>query len=299
MSSSTNKLLALIFLALVGYASWYWVQNKKLEKEGVSLIRFPIESVQMIQISVGGKHQTSLTRRNDGWQMVEPVKDSVDSSKITEILTFAKGIEKGRVISPFVRNLAPFGLSSPEAILKLETPDVAWELHFGNKTVDEENVFACLGNRKEVFLVSGDVRKNLPDQPFQFREKRLLQLDKNEAEIVEVSFDDTVMRFKKRGSDWIQIHGKPNSELLKSMEKIVDDLNRSFIFSFEELQAASQTQYGLESPRLKVMVSGREARQTIMFGDESQEGFVYAKIVGRPGVMNVEKPLIWKTSIFK
>ncbi len=136
MSGSTNKLLALIFLALVGYASWYWAQNKKLEKEGVSLIGFPIEAVQMIQISVGGKHQTSLTRRNDGWQMVKPVKDFVESSKITEFLAFAKGIKKERVISPFVRSLAPFGLSTPEAILKLETPDVFWELHFGNKTVD-------------------------------------------------------------------------------------------------------------------------------------------------------------------
>lgn len=292
--SAVNKSLILILLLLIAYASWYWVQHRETAEGSGPLLKFPIESVHAIHVAAKGKPDITLRRQGVRWQMMEPIRDFADEAKVLEFLLYAKGIEKERLISPSVQSLKPFGLEPPNAVLAVQTPEASWELRFGNKTVDEEKVFACLGGSTQVFLVLIDAFKNLPDQAFLFREKGLLMLEKDQVQDVEIEFGGNKTGFKRTAKSWIQTDRGAHAELLDQMDRIVEDLGRSLILSFDENGDADAGQQGLTPPNIRVKVSSSADGQTFLFGNQAQEGFVYARVEGRPGTMQVEKPLLWE-----
>jgi hypothetical protein len=292
--SPVNKSLILILLLLLAYTSWYWVQQRETAQNKGPLLKFSMESVDGIHITAKGKPEITLKREARRWQMTEPIRDFADKAKVLEFLGYAKGIEKERLISPSAHSLEPFGLDPPNALLAVQTPETSWELRFGNKTVDEEKVFACLGGSTQVFLVSIDALRNLPDQAFLFREKRLLRLEEDQVQDVEIEFGDNKTGFKKTARGWIQTDQGGYAGLLDQMERILEDLSRCLILNFDENGDQHTGQQGLTPPSLRVKVSRGFDGQTVLFGHQAREGFVYAKVEGRPGTMEVETPLLWK-----
>lgn len=260
--SAVNRSLILILLLLIAYASWYWVQHRETAEGSGPLLKLPLESVHAIHITVKGKPRITLKRQGVRWQMIEPIRDFTDEAKVLEFLLYAKGIEKERLISPSVQSLRPFGLEPPRAVLAVQTPEASWELCFGNKTVDEEKVFACLGGSTQVFLVLIDTFKNLPDQAFLFREKRLLMLEKDQVQEVEIESGGNKTGFKRTVKGWIQTDRGVRAELLEQMDKILEDLGRVFILSFDENGDAHAGQQGLTSPNIRVKVSSSADGQT-------------------------------------
>lgn len=288
-----NKLLAFTFLFLAAYASWYWVQHKKVEKEGSAVFQPSLDSAHSIRIAVTGKPQISLIKRSGRWYMVKPVEDIAEESKVGELVTYAQKIKKERIISPSVRDPSIFGLSPPEAVLSFDTTSASQQLNFGHKTVDEEKIFASTGAGKEVFLVLSEVRENLLDKPFQFREKRLLLMDKDEIEILNVFLDGIEIGFQKNEAGWCQTAGPARQDVPRIADEIVRNLGRSFIFDFIKAKDGALSGYGLNPARLRVKVAGKNGVQMFTFGGEGPQGFVYARAIGRPGVMLVDNPYVW------
>jgi hypothetical protein len=122
-------------------------------------------------------------------------------------------------------------------------------------------------------------------------------LEKDQVQDVEIEFGDNKAGFKKTAKGWIQTDQGAHAELLDQMDRILEDLSRSFILSFDENGDQDAGQQGLTPPNLRVKVSKGFDGQTVLFGHQAQEGFVYARIEGRPGTMQVEKPLLWKILI--
>lgn len=288
--SKLNKLLALIFLLLAGYVWFYVVQHKKMEKEGSAVFKSSLESVHSIHIAVTGNPKISLLKRNGRWQMIAPLEDVADKSKIEKLLTYAQKIEKERIVALNTLNLSSFGLSPPKAILTLETHAGLKELYFGHKTIDEKKIFACLGGSKEIFLLMNEVEEQLLLQPFQLREKRLLLLNRNGIETLTVSFKGVEIYLQKEESGWRQKGGPPLQDFDKLGDVILQDLGRIGIFDCVKGTVAD---HGLDQPRVWVKVSGPHGFQKFLFGNEGSQGFVYAKDTERPGLFLVDKPRIW------
>lgn len=288
-----NKFLAFTFLFLATYASWYWVQHKKAEKEGSAVFQPSLDSAHSIRIAVTGKPRISLIKRNGRWYMVKPVVDIAEESKVEELLVYARNIKKERIISPSVRDLSIFGLSAPEAVLSFETASASQQLNFGHKTVDEGKIFASTDASQEVFLLLSAARKDLPEKAFQFREKRLLLIEKDEIEMLNVFFDEIKMGFQKGEDGWHQIDGSARRDAPRIAKEIVRELSHSVIFDFIKGKNDALRSYGLNPAKLRVEVTGKNGSQVILFGNESPQEFVYAKATERPDVMLVENPYMW------
>lgn len=290
--SSINKLLALVLLFLAGFAAWYWMQEKKIEREGKNIFKTSLQSVHSIRLEVNGRPKIKLEKRDSRWYVVSPVEDLADESNVAKLLTFAQKVEKDRVITPDARNLDTFGLSSPEALLTFETDSGSQELRYGHKTIDEKKVFACLRGKNEVFILLTENLENLFPQLFQLREKRFLLMDKKKIDTLTIDFEGSSVRLQKRKSGWSQKAGSSRPELVQKANEVIDDLSRIVIFDFvQEVKGANQ---GLNPPRFWFEVHDSDnSQQKFLFGNEGPEGFIYAKTSGRPGVLLVDKPRIW------
>lgn len=293
MRMSLNKVLALTFLILAGYASYYWVQSKAPGKSSPTVFKSSIDSVHAVSIITDGNPYVRLAKRGGRWYMTLPIEDMADENQMEKLLLHAKDIVKKRVVSPDVRNLAPFGLSPPRVIITLETESGQEELRLGHLTVDEKEVFVCQGESHEVFVLSKEVEGDFLLPPASFRDKQILQLDRNEIETLAIDFGDTEIGLKKSQSGYEQTVGPSHQDATKLWDEVIQDLGRTIIFDFVNVPDHEMASHGLNPPLLKVKITGPGGEQTFQFGDEGPQGFIYAKISGRPGVVLVDKPSIW------
>ena len=290
---SMNKLLALVFLLLVGYASYYWVQQHNAGKEGAAVFKPSPDPVQTLSIKVNGRPAIELSKLNGRWRMTAPFDDFADEGAVENLLTYAKGMKKERVISPSVHNLEPFGLSLARDVLLIGAGSDSQELLLGHNTVDERSIFAAKGGSSEVFALPNEVREKLFVKPFQLRERRFLLLPAKEIEKMTIASGDREIVLSKSDSTWRQTKGAPWKEAADNAAKIIQDLSRAVIFDFVHEPESKQADQGLSPPRVSITVAGPGGEQKLLLGAEGPRGFVFAKVVGRPGVVLVDKPDIW------
>ena len=288
-----NKILGLVFLLLVGYASYYWVQQHKKGGEPVTALKPLPDTIQTLSIQVTGKPDIELSKLNDRWRMKAPVDDLADHKAVENVLAYAREMKKERVISPSVHNLTAFGLSPAQAVLTIGTGSDSQELLLGRNTVDGRSLFASRGGSSEVFVLPKEVQENLFVQPFQLREKRLLLLPPGKIEKMTIALGDSEIVVEKNESTWRQTKGPDWRAVADNAGKIIEDLNKTIIFDFVQGPESERVSKGLDPPSVSVTVAGPGGEQTFLFGAEGPRGFIFAKVVGRPGAMLVDKPDIW------
>jgi hypothetical protein len=246
-----------------------------------SLIALDPQQVKKVEVEVGGKPLASVQRAPEpekkaepektadisivessgSWEMTQPIAEKADGDRIFRYL---QDVHFARV-DAFVDEPGPlsqYGLERPEARVRL-FPDAEGaapvELALG-RDKDKQKVFARVGGQGSVLEVPARVLDGLPRDVFDYRFKRVFEVQAQDVGRIELEFprDATTYAFKRKGEGWetepadLAIQEFRVGDLLYELDRVNAT---SLIEGKDDLRAL-----GLEPPRVKVTVLDTESK---------------------------------------
>jgi hypothetical protein len=310
--------LVVVLAGLGGYI--YFVDSKRPaggieEKQKV----FSVEADKIEEITLTAENETSTLRKADGtWKLTAPVAADANQTEVSSLTSNLASLEVNRVVDENASNLAEFGLASPRIAIAFKGQGgVSGQLHLGDKTATQSDVYAVKPGEKRVFLVSSFQETTFAKKPFDLRDKRVLNFERDKVDSIEiVPAGETPIQLARSGSEWlikqpVQVsgdYGAVEGLLTKlssaNMTKIVEG-DASTPANTEAGGASGKTaeggasappagsalvKYGLDKPAVTVTLGAGSARATLALGKE-EEGAVFARDQSRGVIFTVDPTL--------
>lgn len=305
MRGLTSTILLIVVLAGLG-AYIYFVDSKQpagtLGPAGVitevKTKVFTVEADKIEEIRITADKETSLVKKVNGtWQMVEPAQSEADQTEASGLATSIAGVEVNRVVEENAADLATYGLADPRFKVAFKGADgAAGELHIGERTATQNDLYAVKAGEKRVFLVPSFQETSFNKKPFDLRDKRILTVKRDDIDSLEIS-GETNLQLSRTGTEWkvrrpvdargdySAIEGVLTRIASANMTKIVEQAPAGGSISPEVL-----TKYGLDKPPLTVTVSAGNTKAALAIGKED-DGTLYARDLSRPIVFAVDPTL--------
>jgi hypothetical protein len=296
-----------LILVLVGLGAYiYFVDSKQpagaLGPAGVTMdVKtkvFTVEADKIDEIRITAEKETSLVKKVNGtWQMVEPAQSEADQTESSGLATSIAGVEVSRVVEENATDLATYGLADPRFKVAFKGADgAAGELHIGERTATQSDLYAVKAGEKRVFLVPSFQETSFNKKPFDLRDKRILTIKRDDIDSLEIS-GETRLQLARTGTEWnvrrpveargdySAIEGVLTRIASANMTKIVEQAPPGGSIAPDVL-----TKYGLDKPSLTVTVSAGSTKAGLAIGKE-EDGTLYARDLSRPMVFAVDPTL--------
>jgi hypothetical protein len=291
MRGLTSTLILVIVLAgLGGYI--YFVDSKRPatgvgDRDKV----FAVEADQINEITVTAEGETTTLRKENGaWKIAAPVAVDADSNEVSSLTTAIAGLDVSRVVDENAGNLAEYGLADPRIKVAFKAEGgVSGELHVGDKTPTQSDMYAVRPGQPRVFLVPSYQETSIAKSTFALRDKRILQFERDQVDTVAVQVPGApTVQATRRGTDWMleaPIAARGDYGAIEGL------LTRLATTSMTELIDPNSPQnFGLDSPTAVVTVGSGSTRAALELGAE-QDGKLYARDRARQLIFAVDPSL--------
>jgi hypothetical protein len=282
-----------LVLVLAGLGAYIYFVDSRRPAGGVEEKQkvFAVESDKIEEITVTADGETSTLRKADGaWKMTAPVAVDADTTEATSLASAISSLEINRVVEENASNLAEYGLAEPRIKVAFKgAAGAAGEIHLGDKTPTQSDVYAVRPGEKRVLLLQAYQETAFGKKPFDLRDKRVLHFERDKVDSVEITQAGTpAIQLARTGSDWVVrqpiqtrgdysvIEGLLTRMAGASMTKLVDP--------------NSPETFGLEKPVAVITLGAGSTRASLEFGVE-QDGAVYVRDPARQMVFAVDPAL--------
>jgi hypothetical protein len=175
------------------------LQRTYLDFVDRTIVKFDPVKVTALQRRMGDE-ELEVDKRDGGWHLVKPAERKADDSSMDELLNHLSALTAQRIAAYPAKDLKPFGLDKPAAVIKLQGagPKVV-ELQLG-KVADEASGdrFGMLAGSSTVAVLPGSVVRSLLGAPLQFRDRTLPSL---------VEADNAILERGKRKVTFAKVDG--------------------------------------------------------------------------------------------
>ena len=287
---TTTIILVLVLAGLGGYI--YFVESERPaggveEREKV----FAVEADAIEEVTVTAEGQTTTLRKTDGtWQITAPVAVEADSTEVTSLTSALAALDISRVVAENASNLAEYGLAEPRIKISYKAAGgTGGELHIGEKTPTQGDMYALEPGTTRVFLVPAYQETALAKSTFDLRDKQVLHFERDKVDTIEISQPgQPTIQLARAGTEWqlkepIQVRGD-----YSTVEGLLTRLDTAA--ASEIADPNSPASFGLEQPTAVVTLGAGSTRATLEVGTE-QEGTLYARDTGRGLIFKVEPSL--------
>lgn len=235
-----------------------------------------LDPAKVVAVTRKGGSELALEKQKDTWQIVKPQKWAADGPTLENLLQDLAGLRARRVAAYAPKDLKPFGLDQPEAVVELRgagDPAVLGELRIG-KVVDGTtgDRFVQAAGGKTVGVLSEALAGRLLAAPLQFRDRNLARLTDVDRVMMERGPRKVV--FSREDRIW-----KMTSPVEVDAEQA--DLE-AFLKALEHLRAdqlvaekpADLKAYGLDRPQVRwhLLSGGKEVLSLMVGGHEKVNG---------------------------
>lgn len=286
---STIALVA-VLAGLGGYI--YFVDSKRPvtgveEKEKV----FTVEADKIEEITLTSDSQTSTLRKTDGtWRMTAPVQADADQTEVSTLTSNLSTLEVNRVVEENASDLGNYGLASPRIAVAFKAQGgAAGQLHLGEKTATQSDVYAVKPSEKRVFLIPSFQETSFAKKPFDLRDKRILKFERDKIDSVEFAQDAKAIQLARTDSVWALKQPIPARGDYSAIEGLVTRLSSANMTRLVD-DAQDLVKYGLDKPSVRLTLGAGSARATLAIGKE-EEGAVYAQDPARNLVFTIDTSL--------
>jgi len=290
----------LILMALLGglLAYLYFVDAKKpveqTEEKAKVFTGVDVDKIDELKISTVAGGAARLQKGADGWKLTEPTTAKADESEVSGITSNLSSLTVERVVDEAPANLGDFGLKEPviEVSFKSKGDKSFRTLLLGTKTPTGSDMYAKLATEKKVFLVQGYLESTFNKQPFDLRDKRILSIERDKVDRVEVVNGDSTMMLTKGAGDWKIASPVAARGDFGSIEGLVSRLQSAEMKSIAAENATDMKQYGLDKPAVLVTIGLGSARAQLALGGKTEKGDVYARDMSKSMVVTVAPDLL-------
>jgi hypothetical protein len=207
MKLRNTIILVVIAAGLYCYMRFY--ETKQLttdqaEEQSGHVVTLDQDKIDGITIT-NNETKIELRKRNNQWQMDDPVKDRADDAAVSQLLTSVDSLQKDTTLKPDgsskdeVRDL---GLVKPNVTLQLLGQDAPPEILFGKDTAIEGKGYIRLGNSDDVYVVANDLKSQLTKPADDFRDHRLSDVAATQVTKAEIKTAAGEIELQKNHDHW-------------------------------------------------------------------------------------------------
>lgn len=282
------------------------------------VIKFTQSDAQKLIVARDGK-TVVLTKKDEDWQLTQPVTAPADSSNVNNLLWEVDSLTAKRFVAESPKDLAEFGLQEPKVKVTIEVKEEVEEddddgdddddadkekvekertivLLIGNKIEDEEDYYAKLAegdNKDFVFTVSKYCFEKVTTE---LHDREVVNIAKGDVTEFVIRHKDETVTCKKEDDQWKvttpkEAEGK-KSEIEDLLEEL-DPLKADRLASYKAVGPAELKPYGLDDPEVTVTVKLKEGKEeTLEIGTLTtvdKDEYYYVRCAKKDGVYLVRK----------
>ena len=254
------------------------------------------DDIDSLSVTSSNGDRTVIEKDGDRWQLVEPFRANVDVTKVVSLSSSLANLEMQRVVAEpdDVPDLEPFGLAAPRIEVGFTTTGGGdARLQIGGRTPTGNDLYAAVADSSRVFLISGFLDTTFDQTTFDLRDKSILDITRDQVDSLEIAGQDLAVRLRKTDGEWslvapIEARADPGVT-----DGLVGRLSTGQMTAIEQeaVEPDGLEPYGLDTPRLTVTVGLGSSAATLLLGDTTPTGTVYARDAARGLVFTVDESL--------
>ena len=251
-------ILFVIFLALAAFVYFYEIVGGREREEASSLeetlLRNQQEEINLVEILRPQSEGILLSKAGEEWRLEHPVKTSADQSTVDVLLRDLSQATRERTFPEGGTRVEEYGLHEPSMTLRIQADGKEQTLLIGSKEFTGNQVYVQFQGEPEVFLTSQVLLATADKELMEWRDKRVLVIDREKIQAIEVVNSANTIRIVQQDEEWhlespIQERADQNavSGLLSTVE--FGEAQEFVSDEPEELKS-----YGLDSPTAEIRI---------------------------------------------
>jgi Domain of unknown function (DUF4340) len=277
--------VAVAVLAGLG-AYIYFVESKredKPDKNKEKVFKLEKAKVKELELQNAGESVRIVKEGND-WKLTAPTPAPADSGAVDSVLSSLESLEIDEEVTATPTSLKDFGLEQPKQTVKV-VQDGAKEplqLLVGDKLPDSSGVYAKLPTAARVFTLPSFGVSSLEKKPFDFRDRDLLHVKRDDVRTLEVSGPEGgYALIKDDKGEWAFTKPLQTKAGRWSVDGLVGTIEGLRMESVAAEDAKDPKPFGLDKPaRTVTLVSKDGATKTLEIGSSAGEKKYNARLAG-------------------
>jgi hypothetical protein len=285
-------ILTVLFGGLVGYL--YFVDAKKpveepTEEKPKVFAGVAADKIDQLKVSTIAGGVAELQKTPDGWKITSPSPARADDSEVTSVTSNLASVTLERVVDEAPANLGDYALKEPvaEVSFKQKGEKNFRTLQIGSKTPTGNDLYAKIAGDKKVFLIAGYLESTFNRQPFDLRDKKIMNFDREKVDRVEIAQGNATVALAKSGGDWRLTAPVEARGDFGTVESIVSRLQTAQMKAVVADNPTDLKTYGLDKPTVLVTIGLGSARAGFALGSKNPAGDYFARDVSKNQVVTV------------
>lgn len=263
--------MAAVFLGLVLY--YFFVdlpaeQKEKTEQEQAEKL-IPLEAEKVVEFSLTGKGEHIALKREalHNWKLTLPFSASGDSTEAEAFISEIASLKKTRTVEEHPKDLSIYGLSSPFLKIHFKFENKKEEtLLIGNESPLGGHLYFKRGSQSAVMMAASS-QSSFEKSIYSFRDKTLLNFNTSSIQHIQILREKNPLELKKTGEVW-RISGDIRAQGDKdAIMNFLQAIQFSRVTEFVDEAPESMEPYGLNPPKLKLVLDFDDGSQTLSLGN--------------------------------
>jgi|GEM_PF-294027 len=258
-----------------------------------SIVHFDRNRISRIVLDRGEGRSLEFTKFGNDWRLEDP-NVRVQNSAVNRILRDLSNNKFQDVVQETPENLTEYGIDEPSITVSLFSDDTTRDavLKLGESAEDSDSpeYYARDLARPMIFTIRNDLVTQLQKSPFEFQNKQLFDVNRNQITDVEISWNDTTYTVSKVDTVWKMTAPVEQPVRESPVQSITRDLSSIRVDELASYERTSPALYGLDEPWLRVImkVSGSEY-DGFTVGDTTDLSMRYITTDSSPYVYKIEE----------
>ena len=250
------------------------------------------DKIDEVQVKSEAGERTTLQRKGTAWEIVQPAAAPTDEAAVSGITSNLASVEIQRVIDEDPPDLKEFGLAEPRIEVAFKSGGQERRLQIGQKTPSGTDLYAKVADQKKVFLISSFLDATFNRGTFDLRDKSVLKLELQKVDSLEVTAGRTIRFQKQQNGEWQMTEPAAGRLDSNAVEGLVSRVTGLQMRSVQPSDPPEPKKYGLEAPAATVKIGSGSSQATLVLGEATGTGDLYARDLARPIVFTVEAGLL-------
>jgi len=238
--------------------------------------RFRPEDVSRVRVTRGTKTMAA-ERNEDAWRLTEPSPAPANEKRVDAALETLAAIGVSVFLADDVTDLSPFGLDPAPLVIEVELKSgKAVGLRVNDVLTQEGRIVLSVEGRGSVYTASPDFLESVPKSAFDWRDRRLTDIQRTEATRIDVENTTGKYSFTAQRDDvtttWKMT--APGAAAIDSehIDALLFGLDSAEVGAILDESGSRAAMFGLAKPRATVRIAVGEEVTTIRFGKRSDGG---------------------------
>jgi len=213
----------------------------------------------------------------------------IDQTRVWAILRTFLNLRIDNFEDDEPHDLSAYGLDKPSAGIELFEDGESVGVFFGNKK-EKGDYYIKLGSGEPVYSVSEFVFRQIPESVNDIRVRRVVKVDTDKINGVEIKRGNTRISVLKEGNIW-KVDGKKADE--SKVSELISELGTLEVEKFVDDNPGDLAPYGLDRPEIELTILEGDKKTTLLFG-KKEDKEVYAKLADKNPVYTIGEEILTK-----